>query len=120
MCIRDSQGSSHTAIRYIGSGFKAVWSGVGFTQQMAAQNLLKYLTGQSFVSSETYYRFPSNVTLFYPTSPYNQAGTMYIGVASQAKYFVDGIETVVQVDGLDAVLGDIAAGPRSANFIYQR
>ena len=45
--------------------------------------------------------------VFYSTSPRNVAGIYNITNASRAKYFVDGFETVVQVDNIVGIFGDI-------------
>ena len=114
------QYGTHYAVKYTSGGFKAVWSGTGFTQQQAAQQLLGYITGQGFASSNTYYSVGFGMRIFYSTSPYNEAGEFSRLSSSRAKYFVDGIETVVQVENVSGPFGDIGAGPRQDNFIYQR
>ena len=114
------QYNNHFAVKYISNGFKAVWTGTGFSQQQSAQQLLGYITGQGFASSNTYYSVSFGMRIFYSTSPWNEAGIFNITNTSRAKYFVDGFETVVQVDNIVGIFGDIAAGPRQDNFIYQR
>lgn len=114
------QFSSHTIVKYTSSGFKAVWTGTGFSQQQAAQQLMGYFTGQGFGASNTNYNLAFSIKIFYPNSPWNEAGTFGRLQGSRVKYFVDGFETVVQVDNVAGPYGDVQAGPRVGNFIYQR
>ncbi len=106
---------TNTAGRYIvlPAGLKIVWNGTGVQEQFNAQSLMQILTGNPGVNADTYYPLNGVTTEFNvlePDFPYNLRGTVAKGGSTQAKYFVDGFQTVIQIDEIAFISGDIYNG----------
>lgn len=94
----------------ISTSFKVVWNSTGYSAQQDAQNLVKFLSGRSSVSTSVY-----NVSTSIRTSGIkvfdssdNEKGNINFSPPSTVKYFVDGIQTVVVVTGTSGT-GDYVA-----------
>jgi len=104
-----------TSISGVGAStaFKVVWNSTGFQSQQQAQNLLKWLTGRSSVGSQIVYTIDSSLRQsgikVFDSSNVEKGNINFVGTTS-AKYFVDGLQTVVQVTGTSGA-GDYVASP---------
>lgn len=113
---------NHQPTKSATNQFKAVWTGTGFSQQVDAQNLLKWITGESSVAANTSYNVAasSNITIYDHETPYASQGTIGVSGATTAKYFVDPSQTVVQIDNCGPFGGNIAGGTLTSDqYRYQ-
>ena len=107
-----SQFYTHSPGKSAAAQVKCVFNGTGFQEQQGAQNLLKYITGLSSVTANTNYSLDTSYTNFdcyNPNSPYANRGQYRRGGSSVAKYFVDPSQTVVEINEVNSISGDLAA-----------
>lgn len=108
-----------TSISGIGTStaFKVVWNSVGYSAQQQAQNLLKWLSGFSSVGSNTIYSIAPDLRLsgikVFDSSDNEKGDINFVG-ATTARYFVDGVQTVIEVTGTSGA-GDYLATPTPYN-----
>ncbi len=89
----ENHAAAYDAVQYV---FKAVFNGVGFSQQQAVQNIVKFATGRSSVSENTYFNIAlQSIEVVDPDDSTNIIGKFTKrNNQARVRWFEDGIQSV--------------------------
>ena len=110
--------AAYDAVQYV---FKSVFNGVGMNQQMAVQNIVKFATGRTSVSQNTYYNIKyQSIEVVDPDDSTNIIGKFTKrNNNARVRYFIDGIQSVAYFANVN-MSGSLSNGAsQTDNWTYR-
>ena len=110
--------AAYDAVQYV---FKSVFNGVGFSQQQAVQNIVKFATGRTSVSEGTYYNMRyQSIEVVDPDDSTNIIGKFTRrSLNARVRWFEDGIQSVAYFANVN-MSGSLSNGAsQTDNWTYR-